>query len=326
MTVLPLVMQLKAQQPFAKRIRSAVGTTLGGAFVACLIGGVLYGIWSYQTWQYEWATACQPNHGELSKAEWLLGIRPVNDCRPWWARFIFRDYVRWNISDTSPSDDTTSLARQGDAEAQYKLGLTVQDDSEAALWFRKAADQGLALAQDNLGGMYASGRGVPQDDAEALRWYRKAADQGLALAQNNLGFMYANGRGVPQDYAKAVAWYRKGADQGLAEAENNLGGMYDTGRGVPHDDGEAVEFFRKAADQGLALAQANLAICYGTGQSVPKDLVQAYQWLTLAIPRFRAPEAQNQQNAITLRDLLATKMTPAQIAEAERLAREWKPQ
>jgi len=83
-------------------------------------------------------------------------------------------------------------AEQSDANAQLKLGLAAQDDAEAVRWFRKAADQGLALAQDNLGGMYANGRGVRQDDAEAVQWHQRAANQGIALAQNNLGYMYAN--------------------------------------------------------------------------------------------------------------------------------------
>jgi hypothetical protein len=77
------------QQPLAKRVLSTAGMTLAGAFVLCMTAGVLYAAWSYQTWQYEWATSCQPNHG-LSKAEWLIGIRPLDDCRPWWARLIFR--------------------------------------------------------------------------------------------------------------------------------------------------------------------------------------------------------------------------------------------
>ena len=68
---------------------------------------------------------------------------------------------------------------------------------------------------------------MPQDYAEAVKWYRKAADQGDAAAQFNLGVMYATGQGVPQDYAEAVKWYRKAAEQGHAGAQYNLGVMYD---------------------------------------------------------------------------------------------------
>ena len=75
--------------------------------------------------------------------------------------------------------------------------------------------------------MYDNGQGVPQNYAEALKWYRLAADQGDASAQNNLGVMYAKGQGVPQNYAEALKWYRLAADQGNASAQSNLGFMYD---------------------------------------------------------------------------------------------------
>ena len=79
-----------AQQPFAKRVPSGVGLMVGSVALVCLFAGVLYAAWSYQTWQYEWATGCEPDHGNLSIAEWVLGIRPLDDCRPWWAQLIFR--------------------------------------------------------------------------------------------------------------------------------------------------------------------------------------------------------------------------------------------
>jgi uncharacterized protein len=74
--------------------------------------------------------------------------------------------------------------------------------------------------------MYDFGDGVPQNYEQAAAWYRKAAEQGLADAQNNLGSMYAKGQGVPQDYEQSIAWYRKAADQGLAAAQYNLGFRY----------------------------------------------------------------------------------------------------
>ena len=80
--------------------------------------------------------------------------------------------------------------------------------------------------------MYANGQGVRQDDAQAAQWYRKAAEQGYAQAQSNLGVMYANGQGVRQDYVQAVQWFGKAAEQGIAEAQSNLGVMYVKGQGV----------------------------------------------------------------------------------------------
>ena len=76
---------------------------------------------------------------------------------------------------------------------------------------------------------YWYGQCVQQDVSKAASWFQKAAEQGDARAQNNLGFMYEKGRGAPQDYTEAVKWYRKAAEQGLAEAQNNLAGIYDQG-------------------------------------------------------------------------------------------------
>ena len=80
--------------------------------------------------------------------------------------------------------------------------------------------------------MYLDGRGLPQDYTQAVNWYRKAADQGLATAQENLGDLYFLGKGVTQDYSKAVYWYLKAAEQGYGKAQYNLGNMYHYGRGV----------------------------------------------------------------------------------------------
>ena len=80
--------------------------------------------------------------------------------------------------------------------------------------------------------MYDNGQGVTQDYKQAAYWYEKAATQGLAKAQYNLGYLYANGQGVTQDYKQAVNWYEKSATQGVADAQDNLGLMYDKGQGV----------------------------------------------------------------------------------------------
>ena len=87
---------------------------------------------------------------------------------------------------------------------------------------------------------------------EAARWYRKAAEQGDADAQYNLGFSYNLGLGVSQDYTEAVKWYRKAAEQGHADAQYNLGCCYGLGQGVPQSFSEAVKWFRKAAELGHA--------------------------------------------------------------------------
>jgi len=125
------------------------------------------------------------------------------------------------------------------------------------------------------------------DFAEALRLLRPLAEQGDATAQDNLGLLYAQGKGVPQDYAEAVKWYRLAAEQGNASAQHNLGVMYSHGQGVP------------------------------------QDYVLAYMWLNLAASRY--PPSERRYNAVASKAWLAKHMTPNQIAEAQRLARDWRP-
>ena len=129
---------------------------------------------------------------------------------------------------------------------------------------------------------YHNGEGVPKDEAEAAKWYRKAAEKGLASAQHNLGLCYDNGEGVPKDEAEAAKWYRKAAEQGYAEAQCDLGLCYHKGEGVPKDKRESVIWYWKAAEQGLAEAQYNLGYAYANGAGVTKDYLEAYAWYNLA--------------------------------------------
>lgn len=212
-----------------------------------------------------------------------------------------------------PYEDATAAFGRGDFATAYRL-------------IRPMAEQGSAKAQYNLAIMYYNGYGVPQDLAETAKWYRKAADQGHPAAQYNLGVMYHEGEGVPQDFTEAARWFRKAADQGMADAQYNLGIMYDKGEGVPQDAAEMVKWYRKAADQGLATAQFTLGVLYRNGRGVPQNNVLAYMWLSLAIPRFSAPDVQKRDIAFIHRGIIASKMTPAQLAEAKRRARDWKPE
>jgi TPR repeat protein len=92
------------------------------------------------------------------------------------------------------------------------------------------------------------------DNKEALRWYRAAAEQGLAEAQERLGSMYAGGWGVLQDYTEAVQWYRASAEQGNDEGLLDLGEMYASGQGVPQDYIQAHMWFNLAGASGNAVA------------------------------------------------------------------------
>ena len=134
-----------------------------------------------------------------------------------------------------------------------------KDEVQAVSWFRKAADQGHAKAQHNLGYCYDNGKGVPKDEVQAVSWYRKAAEQGYVDAQFNLALRYAQGKGVAKDEVEAVKWYRKAAEQGDAQAQNNLGVCYDKGLGVIKNEIEAYAFYNLAGITN-ELARSNLAI------------------------------------------------------------------
>jgi hypothetical protein len=118
------------------------------------------------------------------------------------------------------------------------------------------------------------------------------------------------------DYDAAVAAYRSVADAGNAKAQNNLGILYEVGAGVSADAAAAEAWYRRAAEQGLPMGQYNLGILYGTGPPQSRDSVAAYAWLTLA-------EAQGLDLAAPARAAIAQRMTAAERAEAEGLARRW---
>ena len=174
--------------------------------------------------------------------------------------------------------------------------------------------------QFHLGVSYANGLRVPKDDVEATRWFRMAAEQGNMFAQNALGAHYAAGIGVSEDDAEAVQWWLLAAEQGLALAEFNLGLKHDSGEGVPQDHAEAARWFRLAAEQGHLGAQEFLGAKYWIGMGVVQDYVQSHMWLHLAASRLTG---EDREKAVEAGDSVALLMTPAQIAEAQRLAREW---
>ncbi len=135
-------------------------------------------------------------------------------------------------------------------------------------------------------------------------------DEGLAAYQRG-------------DYATAVREWRPLAEQGVADAQYNLGVMYGEGLGVPQDYAKAVGWWRKAAEQGHATSQYNLGVAYHNGEGVPQNYAQAHMWHNLAASRF--PPGEDRDKVVKNRDHVAKKMTPAQISEAQKLAREWRP-
>ena len=123
---------------------------------------------------------------------------------------------------------------------------------------------------------------------------------------------------IPNPTQEKVKENIRKAEQGFAEAQSVLGLMYTLGLGVPQDKQEAVKWYKRSAEQGFAHGQFSLGVMYYFAEGVPKDDVLSYKWFNLSA-------AQGNNNSAELRNVLATKMTPSQIQEAQRLSREFKP-
>ena len=164
-------------------------------------------------------------------------------------------------------------------ECYYGRNGNPQDYSKAVEWYRKAAEQDYADAQNSLGFMFLNGKGVEQSDTEAVEWFRKAANQGYAAGQYNLGLMYQNGLGVDKDFTQAANWFLMAANQGYADAQDSYGSLCQDGEGVAKNEKEAVAWFAKAANQGNANAQNNLGYMYRNGRGgLAKSDANAAEW------------------------------------------------
>lgn len=180
------------------------------------------------------------------------------------------------------------------------------------------AEAGDADSEYQLGFRYCNGDGVPKDFSKAVKWFRKAAQQSNVQAETALGYCYATGQGVAKEQTEAAKWYRKAAEQNFAPAEFNLGNCYANGQGVAKDDAEAVKWYRKAAEQDFAQAQISLGLSYALGQGVAKDYVESYKWTLLAA-------GQGDKDAKETMTVLESNMSREQIAEGEKVARNFKP-
>ncbi|MFA5122186.1 trypsin-like peptidase domain-containing protein [Zavarzinia sp.] len=203
-------------------------------------------------------------------------------------------------NDTEAAKWYRLAAERGNSDAQFNLALLYDsgkgievNKTEAAYWYRKAATSGHVGAQYNIALMYENGDGIDRDPVQAAFWYQKAAEQGHAKAQNNLGVLYDKGVGVTENKVEAARWYAAAAAQGFARAEFNLGVMYDFGTGVPLDDTKAAYWYRKAAEQGDAEAQFNLALMLDAGEGVTIDKAEASVWYRKAAEQGNAAAQNN---------------------------------
>ena len=149
---------------------------------------------------------------------------------------------------------------------------------------------------------------------------KRQAEEGAEAEDRDLSRLLAT-YDIDTDVPKAdLNSLRKAAEQGHAAAQRYLGFVYSDGRGVPQDFVEAVRWSRLAAEQGDATAQYSLGALYANGEGVTQDYVEAHKWDNLAASRATGNDREQYTEA---RDVLARQMTPAQLAEAQKLAREW---
>lgn len=242
----------------------------------------------------------------------------------------YQEAVRW----------FRKAADQGHAAAQVNLGtlyaegiqgVVAKDYPQALKWYILAAARGdgeavtlrESLAVKMTPTQIAEGQRLarefkPEDmHTRALKEMMPLAEKGDAAAQFRVGLMHYFGQGTAVDYREAIGWFQKAGRQGNPLAQSNVGYMYEKGEGVPQDFIEAAKWYRQAADRGNAQAQFSLGAMHEKGYGVPQDEVQALKWFTLSAARGEAA-------ARAARDRITAWMTPAQIAEAQRLAREFK--
>lgn len=210
---------------------------------------------------------------------------------------VFYQFIRMSNSYHSPAVENVKflkkleLARQGDAEAQYQLGL-----------------------------MYRKGDGVTPMRSEAIKWFTGAATLGHAKAQLELAFTYSgySGDDTMLDLKQASYWLQQAAEQGEVEAQYMLGNMYADGRGVIQDHMQAAKWLKRAANAGHLDAMYRLGMMYVAGNGVTKDFTEAYVWFNLAA-------AEGNQTAMIAREEVVKLLTADQLAQGQARSRSWKP-
>jgi len=235
-----------------------------------------------------------------AKAQRSLGdvyqIAPVNDteCIRWYtkaakqkdaiAQYNLGSFYRYKREYSKSIAWLQTAALHGHCKAQDELdeisSFELGSSPEAVEWYKKAAEQGNAVAQYRLAEIYSRGDGVAKDENEAFKWYKKAAEHGYPEAQSLLGGFYQYGLGynVDKDNQEAFKWYKRAAQQGDVDGQYNLAMMYAEGKGVEKNLQEAFKWYKKAAEQGDRNGQSRLATMYAEGKGVEKNLQKAFKW------------------------------------------------
>ncbi len=212
-------------------------------------------------------------------------------------------------------------------EAAFATGDYVKAYQE----WKPLAAKGDARAQWGVAHLYLLGLGVEQNVALGAKWAKKSAEQGYVEALSLLAGMYERGVGVPKNLQKSIQLRKKAAETGNDLAQYNLALKYLEGKIVRKDVNAAVVLLKSAARQNLQGAMFNLGVLFVEGQAIPQDLVRSYMWFEVTSSWKPGPGGDRPigsvagigERATGIKKMLIARMSPTQIAEAHRLAREW---
>jgi len=294
----------------------------------------------------EFARATYKNRGD-GRSIVEAGIR---DLRPFAeegkadAQYALGNLYEMQSKDLEAAKWFRQAAERDHAMAQWQLGSMYligrignegldKDFYQARVWFEKAANNGESLGMESLGRIYANGKGVAKNYSTAIKWFERAIEKGNRGALVALGSMHETGKVAPKDKERAMEFYRKAAslgdysagsilkdvplaEQGDAEAQYRMGDLWLSGRGVVEDIDEGLRFLEKAANQGYVRAIHLFGYMYQKGWRLPQDFVLAHKWYNIAA-------SLGDEKSGLEREAVARVMTPGQVAEAQKLAREW---
>jgi TPR repeat protein len=200
---------------------------------------------------------------------------------------------------------------------RLEAGLAAYDRGQYATAIRawmRAAEEGSAEAQNNVGHMYEEGLGVPQNYLLAMNWYRQAAEGGLPEGQHNMGLLYYHGYGVAENLLESVRWFRMAAEQEFPESEYMLGMAYEQGKGVALDYALAREYLLRSAKRNYPSAQLMYAFMLQAGEGGESDSYNGYLWGKIALEN-------GVEDAVNITSIASIPLSQQQIDQADALAK-----
>ena len=207
-------------------------------------------------------------------------------------------------------------AQSGNEAALIDLSKFAMIPGQKKMFLETAVNTGSAEAAFELGQAYQLGAGVEQNDAKAMKWWLQAAEKDFVPAYKQLGKTYRFGTAnVERDLQQSRHWFTKAAERGDTDSQQRLADFYRFGEGTDRNITKAIDLYERAAEGGNGSAQYILGTLYDFGSEVEPDRIAAFKWYTIAERNYASFKFRKSD--------LSEKLTPEQITEAERMARDW---